>query len=71
MGTVNSKREVWLKNGLKTSKIVLKTKNVDAGITPFFSGVNFEHVLKMAVKTNFLCKIVQKTPSKQKELTLG
>ena len=65
MGTINSKRELWPKNPEKTSKTMLKTKSVDAEITPFFSRVKFQHVLKMAVKINFLCKNYPKIPPKR------
>ena len=38
MRTINSKQELWPKKPKKTSKTMLKTKSVNAGITPFFLG---------------------------------
>lgn len=61
MGTLNSKRELWSKNK-KYEKKMLK-KSVYTGTLVFFR-VNFEHVLKMAVKMNFWCKSYAKNTLK-------
>jgi len=53
MGTINSKRELWQKNPKKTSKTVLKTKSVDAGITPFFFLGKFSTCFKNGGENQF------------------
>jgi len=58
------------KNLEKTSKTVLKMKSVDAGITYFFSWVNFQHVLKMAVKRKFLHKNCPKNTLKTESVNI-
>jgi len=68
MGTINSKRELWPKNPKKTWKTVLKMKSVYIGMMIFFFGVKFEHVLKMAVKMNFLGKNYAKNTLKMKSV---
>jgi len=72
-GTINSKQELWPKNPEKTSKTVLKNEKCVYWNDDFnFLGVNFEHVLKMAVTTKIYYKIfVQNIASKRKSDDTG
>ena len=53
-----------MKNNAKNEKCVYWNDG-------FFFRVNFEHVLKMAVKMNFLCKNCAKSTLKMKSVDTG